>query len=526
MMAQVNISRRSVHFWIYYFGLCLLVISLPASRFMLTMSLMLLSVNWLAEANFRERIKKYLSSKPAIAFTLIFGLNALGLLWSKDPGYAFNNDLLVKLPALFMPVIFVTSPMPDIKKIRILLLLFISSVVTVSFIGLSVRIFQSPVDFREASPFVPSIYYSMMLLLAAFQLPLLIKQISDNRILYFICLAISGWLIFFLFYLRSLSGLASLSGVLLFLSVLIIKSHRSAFLKISFTSVLILLFGFALWLSANMYKRTHLEAETDYHALQEYTLQGNRYFHDTTNILRENGHLVYIYIADDELKDVWNEKSELDYYGHDLSDNHLRHTLYRYMSSKGLRKDKQGFTYLTDSDIQAVEKGTTNHLYVKWPGMFIRVHQMMMGVYIYKKTSYTNPAWSVLTERIDLWRASWQAFIKYPLLGWGTGSILHAVEYGLEKNDSALTGENMKPHNQYIYILLNMGLFGLVVTVLLYSFIIMRTKVYRIFIYNVFIIVSTINFLANNSLESQVGHSFFVFFTLFYCFHYPRRKTE
>ncbi|TVR72265.1 MAG: O-antigen ligase family protein [Marinilabiliales bacterium] len=522
MIERVNISRRSVHFWICYLGFCLLVISLPASRFMLTISLMLLAVNWLAEPDLRERIKKYLSSKPAIAFTLIFGLNAIGLLWSKDPGYAINNDLLVRLPLLFMPAIIVTSPMPDIKQIRLLLILFISSVVTVSFIGLSVRIFQSPVDFRDASPFVPAIYYSMMLLLAAFQLPLLIKQISGNRILYFICLAISGWLIFFLFYLRSLSGLASLSGVLLFLLVLIIKSRRSLFLKISVTSVVVLLSGLALWLSASMYKLAHLEAERDFHALQEYTLQGNRYFHDTANILRENGHLVYIYIADDELEDLWNERSELEYYGHDLSNNYLRHTLYRYMSSKGLRKDKQGFVKLTDSDIRAVEKGTTNHLYLKWPGMFIRVHQMMMGVYIYKKTSYTDPAWSVLTERVDLWRASWQAFLKHPLLGWGTGSVLHAVEYGLEKNDSALTGKNMKPHNQYIYILLNMGLAGLVVTILLYSFIIKETGVYRIFIYNVFLIVCVINFLANNSLESQVGHSFFVFFTLFYCFYYPR----
>ena len=189
------------------------------------------------------------------------------------------------------------------------------------------------------------------------------------------------------------------------------------------------------------------------------------------------------------------------------------------MSSKGLMKDEEGLMALADEDIRAIERSVTNHLYLDWSGMYIRLHQMMMGVYIYRETS--NPTWSTLTERIDLWRASYHAFIKYPLLGWGTGSILDAMDYGLRKNNSVLVGLNMMPHNQYIFILLTLGLLGLAVYFAIYTYAIIKTRAYRHFIFNVFIIICAVTYLGNNSLEKQVGQSFFVFFFLFYLFIFP-----
>jgi len=92
---------------------------------MMTISLIILIVNWIAEARFRKKLRMFLDNKPAIAFTLIYGLSILGLLWSKDFRFAFYNDLLHRSPTLFMPVIIVTSPLLDIKKIRSILLFFI-----------------------------------------------------------------------------------------------------------------------------------------------------------------------------------------------------------------------------------------------------------------------------------------------------------------------------------------------------------------------------------------------------------------
>ncbi len=526
MAVHADITRKSVHLSVYFAALCLFVVSLPSSRYFLTISELILAANWLAEADFKTKFNKLRSDKAAIAFILIYILNVIGLLWSEDTGYAFKNDLLHKLPTLFLPLILATSPVPDRKKIRLLLLLFISSVLVVSFIGFSGRILRPNIFFREASPFIPGLYFGIMLIIAAFQLPLLIKQMTANKMYFYMSLAISAWLIFFLFYLRALSGVASFIAVLIYLIIVLVTRTNRTFLKISLPAVFILLAGLAAWPMVNIYKQTHTETPIDFSTLASHTGQGTAYLHDTTTIIRENGNLVYIYIADGELRDAWNEKSDLDFDGKDLMNQELRATLYRYMSSRGLKKDREGFMELSATDIRAIEKGTTNYLNVTRPGFYIRAYEEMMSLYVYYHSSRKEISWGSLTKRIDVWRASLEAFKEHPVLGWGTGSILKAVNYGIEKNDSSLSGLNMKPHNQFLYILLTLGFTGLIIVGGLYVYFLVRNKAQESFMFILFLIVFLVNFTGNNSLESQPGQDLFVFFSLFYAWFYPALKKE
>jgi hypothetical protein len=423
-----------------------------------------------------------------------------------------------------MPIIISTSPVPDSKKIRLLLMLFISSVFVVSVVGMITMLLKEPLDFREASPFIPNIYFCIMLLIAAFQFPILARTFEHKKMWFYLSLVVSGWFIFFIFYLRSLSGIAALAGVTFYTVLYFVFNHKSLILK-TITAIAFLVFvGSISWLLVYMYNKTHTENYVDFRSLPTQTQRGTFYHHDTLDVLRENGNLVYINIADDELEEAWNSRSNFEFFGNDLSNHELRYTLYRYMSSKGLIKDYEGVNALSDADIKAIERGTTNYLYNEWTGLHIRLHQMMMGVYVYRKSSHQDPTWSTLTERIDLWRASLHAFKEYPLFGWGTGSILNAMNYGLEINQSKLIGKNMKPHNQYIYILLILGVFGLIAFLSLYTFSILKSKAYKIYIFNVFAIIFAIHFLANNSIESQIGQNIFVFFSLFYFFIYPKLR--
>jgi hypothetical protein len=522
MMTRANSSRESFHFRVYYVSLCLFAVSLPASRFLMTLSLIVMFANWLAEGDLGQKIRKFSANRPAIAFTLIYFISVVGLLWSEDVWYAFHNDLLHKLPTLFLPIVFVTSPVLKDKQIRLLLLSFISSVVIVSFIGFFYRVLQPEAGFRQASPFIPGIYFGIMLILAALQLPLLVRQTGNSKILLFSGIAISAWLIFFLFYLRALSGVLSFTGVLIFIAIILVERLNKITCKISAIALLLVLSVLAVIPVISIYRQTHSEPYTDFSTLDSFTESGNPYFHDTVDILRENGHPVYIYLADTELGQAWNERSSLDYEGNDLSGNPLRYTLYRYLSSKGLRKDRHDLMLLADNEIHAVENGTTNYRNLKRPGFYVRIYEEMMGLYIYNRTSHKDVSWGSVTKRIDLWRASWKAFRKKPLSGWGTGSILQAVGYGLEENGSPLSGLNMKPHSQYLYLMLTAGLPGLVVFLLLYTYVITGTGAWKQFMFVVFLIVFAINFFGNNSLESQPGQNLFVFFSLFYCFYYPR----
>ncbi|MDY0253286.1 MAG: O-antigen ligase family protein [Tenuifilaceae bacterium] len=516
-----SMSRETFHSWIYYFSLCLFVVSLSTSRFVLTLSIVLMSLNWLAEGNFRQKFIQFRRQDGVVAFLLIFALSVLGVLWAHDRIFALHA-LQHKLPTLLLPIVMVTSPALTSKQIRTILFLFISSVVVVSFIGLAIRVIQNPINFREASPFVPATNYSMLLVLAAFQLPILVRQISEKRLHLMLSLAVSGWLVYFIFYLRSFTGLASLGGALAYLLIIILFYHQSKALKVGFALLSIGVLAFGVWLFSYMYSITHTEITPDFSALPKSTQNGTNYKHDTANILRENGHLVYLFIAEDELRVAWNNRSKLAFDSLDRNSEPLKHTLYRYMASKGLTKDSAGLAALTNRDIKAVEDGYTNFHYIEWPGFYSRVHILMMGFYMYSASHGANPTWSTFTERLELWKASWVAFKEYPLLGWGTGHIERAVEYGLQRNSSVLANSNLRSHNQYISLLLLWGVVGFVAFISLLVYIIIKTKVYKLYIFNVFVVVFAINGLVNDPLEGQVGQCMFMFFTLFYSYFYTK----
>ena len=526
MISPGDIKRKSFHNTVYFVSLSLIAISLPSSRYLLTVSEILLAANWLAEADFRTRFIRLKADKPAIAFMLIYLVNVIGLLWSRDPEYALKSDLMHKLPTLFMPLILATTPFPDRKKIRIVLGLFISSVLVVSFIGFFGRILRADPLFRDASPYMPGLYMGMMLIIAAFQLPLLVRQLTEKKWHFWLSLAVSVWMIFFVFYLRALSSVASLTAIITFSVVILVRRVNKPLLKISIPLVFFIAAFLALWPLAGIYKQVHTESGTDFGKLPAFTALGNPYVHDSVSIITENGNPVYIFLADEELRDAWNERSSIDFDSLDLMGQELKATLYRYLSSKGLRKDRQGMAMLTDRDIHAIERGTANYLNVDRPGIYVRAYEEIMSLSVYNTSSRSETSWGSLTKRIELWRASAESFKKHPVLGWGTGSIIKAMDYGLGKTGSTLAGQNMKPHNQYLYILLTLGLAGLLVIALLYGYFVIKSKAQHSFMFVLMLIMFLVNFLGNNSFESQPGQDLFVFFSLVYAWFYPSLKKE
>jgi hypothetical protein len=350
--------------------------------------------------------------------------------------------------------------------------------------------------------------------------------ITGSRKFFIISLVISAWLIFFLFHLRTLSGIFSFAAaMIIIISVLAVRSGRVV-PKILLPAGFIIVTALAVVPMVSIWKQTHAETPVGFQHPDSLTALGNPYQHDTLNIIRENGNLVYHYIADGELREAWNERSAVDYDGTSLAGLELRATLFRYMSSLGLRKDAEGFMKLNDKDIAAVERGITNHLNLNRPGFYLRAYEEMMSLYLYYESSRQITEWGSLTKRIDLWRASWAAFRERPLLGWGTGSILPAVEHGLQKNGSTLSGLNMKPHSQYLYILVTLGVAGLIITVLLYAFFVVKRQAHRSLMFILFLTLFLVSFIGNNSLESQPGQDLFVFFSMIYGYFYPHAERE
>jgi len=514
MVYDTDITRSGVHHGIYLASLCLIAIFLPSSRWLLTVSELILAANWLAEGDFRTKFSRLRTDRAALALILIYLLNVIGLTWSADPGYGLRHDLLHKLPTLFLPLIVATSALPGRKKTRLILWLFVSSVLVVSFIGFLRTQVDPVLSYREASPFIPGIYFGLMVVIAVFQLLMLAWELREKQVFFFACLAGVVWLIFFLFYLRALSGIAAFAVATTWLTVALASRSGSYAVKIAVPAGFAVLAAVVLWPLAGIWRDTHAENPVALRNLDSLSAAGTAYIHDTNNIIRENGNLVYIYIADGELREGWNARSSFDYDGSDLAGQELRATLFRYMTSLGLRKDMEAFMMLADSDIAAIEKGVTNHLNLDRPGICVRAREEMMSLYLYRKSAGKMTEWGSLTKRIDLWKASWEAFRARPLFGWGTGGSLKAVDHGLQKNSSELAGLNMKPHSQYLFILITLGVAGLVITIILYAFFVIEKKAYKSMIFILFLVAFLVHFTGNNSLESQPGQDLFVFFTV------------
>ena len=104
MTDDPDIARKSFHNRIYIASLCLIAIFLPSSRWLLTVSEIILAVNWLAEGDFRTKFTRLRADRAAIAFILIYLLNVPGLVGS-DAEFgvpAWHAESITKTPASTM----------------------------------------------------------------------------------------------------------------------------------------------------------------------------------------------------------------------------------------------------------------------------------------------------------------------------------------------------------------------------------------------------------------------------------------
>ena len=163
MLKSIKVNHSSI----YFVGLFLLIISLPLSRFSLSVAQLILVVNWLWEANFKNKLKSLLLNKPALILISVYVLHVIGLIFTSDFNFAFN-DLRVKLPLLALPIIIATSKSLSQKKVDLLILFYIASALVASFISFGILIFKDISDIREISPFISHIRMSLNICLAIF----------------------------------------------------------------------------------------------------------------------------------------------------------------------------------------------------------------------------------------------------------------------------------------------------------------------------------------------------------------------
>jgi hypothetical protein len=505
-------DRKGFHTGAYLFFLSLLVVSMPVSFFLLSTAMIGLAGNWLLEGNFRGKWDKLKGNRALLLFLLIYPVHLLWMLNTTDYIYGIH-DLRIKLPLLVLPLVIGTSDYLPEKKIRIVFFAFLSGCFLASVLAVFRYTGIIPVnnpDVRNISGSLSHIRLALMVNLAFFITLWILKGTADKRIRLF--LVLSGlWFLIFIFFLKSLTGLIVLLAVTLMLGWQ--ESRKSGLLwkRWLFNLSLLLLPALVLVYVIYVTDRFYPDTTGEFAALESHSRQGMPYSHDTLAGALENGHYVWIYFCEPELRQAWNARSKFPYDSLDGLGQDIRFTIIRYITSKGLRKDKAGVEALTDEDIRRIEGGMANWIYADRLNLYPYVYRVIWEIDAYRRGE--NPSGHSITQRFEYNRAAWYIFRHHPLFGTGTGDVAVSFKTAYEEMQSQLTQRwRLRAHNQYITFLLTFGLAGFLVVMagLIGPVVILWKSLDRADL--VFLVIAALSMFNEDTLETHAGVSFIAFF--------------
>lgn len=483
---------------------------MPLSKFLMSVGQFVLLGNWIIEGDFKRKWQVMKTSKILWVISSFYLLHLIGLLWTSDFAYA-ANDLKIKLPLLWFPLLFITSKQTaTLKEIQGLFWFFTASVFIASIVCTMVWLGYTKhkvIDIRDISIFNSHIRFALMIdLVICFLLYDFIK--TGKFFIYLLKVGLITWLIAFLGIMQSFTGIIVLSVVLVFYGILFLKKFRNLYLKTSAFILMGIATSFIIYLVVKEIKEQQVPIKPVTRLIQ--TKRGNDYYNDLSNNEVENGNLIWTNICVKELESNWNTRSTLKFSEKDKKGNPMSSTLIRYMSSKGLKKDAEGIYALTDKDVQLIEEGITNYLYTNKSGIENRIHEFIYEYEAYKRGK--NPTGHSFLMRIEFWRIGWEIIKRKPIYGVGTGDVQRAYNYQYSISGTKLSKDWQKrSHNQFMAITIAFGVIGLIVFLfyLFFPVFLIKNKHY---LFSAFFVISLFSMLNEDTLETQAGVTFFGLF--------------
>ncbi len=545
---HIKISNILTH--LYFWGLVLMIISIPLSRFMMSVAQFTLSGIMILEFMSMENIRKFMGrypfyilifiiipaaiywtleslvqifkkffrkeNLPAIVFLSLFVLHLIGLLFTVDFDYALK-DLRVKLPLFVLPIVFTVSKPLNRRQFHSLMLFFVGAVLAGTFISTFILFTQDIDNLREISIFISHIRFSLLIGIAIFTLAYFATgQAGYGRLLRMLFLVLIAWFGVYMVVSASITGM-----VVLFIALFVIAVHytlkkRNLYSRIATVILLlapVIILVFIMGIVTDVYKMN----KVDFSDLDKQTARGTLYWHDTTNLQTENGHFVWIYVATDELREAWNQRSEYDFDGLDSKEQILKYTLIRFMSSKGLRKDAAGVEELTDSDISLVEGGEASIHYHERSVFYIRLYKIIWEAQQYLRTG--DPSGHSAMQRVEYWKTSSLIIGQHRLFGVGTGDMIIAFERQYELMNSPLKPEfRWRSHNQFLSITVGFGFIGIIWFMIALIYPPVKTRRFTDYFYLSFFVIMMVSMVSEDTIETQAGVTIFAFFTSLFLF--------
>jgi len=495
-----------------------MVVGLPLSKFLMSLSQIILIANWILEGSRKERFLLFLKNKTALIISSIYILHLLGLLYTTEFNYGLE-DVRKKIPLLLLPLLFSSTPALSKKRFDQLMYLFIGSIFVATLISVAVLlgiIYRPLVDIREISIFISHIRFSLLICLTIFISAFYAFKTASNRFKIFLYLLIA-WFITFLFLLESLTGLI----ILLLTSLILVtfwalKSQRPIYKYSGLSFMVIVLLTTFLYLDRLKLPFSE-KIPINSNAIKSYTSRGNLYDNDLKSLQVENGNYIWQNLAWNETQEAWDKRSKVKFSEKDLKGNDIKYTLIRFLTSKGLKKDADAVNSLSQEEVLSIERGVSNVNNQNLISLNGRLQQTIWELDNYFKGG--NPSGHSLTQRFEFWKAAVGIIKENPIAGVGTGDVEIAFAAQYDKMNSPLSEEwRLRSHNQFLSIAVALGLVGLCWFLLSLFFPLFYEKKFNDYFYFAFFLIAFFSMFTEDTLETQAGVSFFAFFNALFLF--------
>jgi hypothetical protein len=481
---------------------------MPSSKVLMSLGTMVLALAFVLGFNFKSIISDFRSNKllfPLLAFILI---HLISLCWTSDFNYA-AADLRIKVPLLLLPIFYTVKPIPKGTIRTLFLSIFALTVVAISlynFLAYNGIIGNySYIDFREMSLFGSHIRFSLMV---AFAAGICLTSYKNSR-WQLIAIILFSWLSYYTYYSQVVSGFIAwiiVIGVVGF-SAIYNRSKKIAWIGgIGIFGSIVTVLCFVMFHSTS--ESISANNKQQY---PKFTKKGNLYFHDTLSEKNNEGKPIMVFICEKELKEAWRNISSIPYEGKDLKKQWLSNTLIRYLDSKHLTKDASGIQALSASDVQAIEKGIADVADLK-AGLIARINGLN-----YQLMNPSNPNGHSLLQRIEYWKTALQIIRKNWLLGVGVGDVQLAFNQQYKQNNTQLTQEHqLRAHNSFLTSWVSFGVFGFVIFCWMQGYFLYSFNVKKAIVPLLFGLITLSSFFLEDTLETQMGVTFFAFFYSFF----------
>ena len=503
--------RKRIHSTIYFVGLLLIAFFMPLSMFVTNASILLIVANWFVEGRYAAKLERIKENKGILVFCVIFLAHLLWLVNTSNFDYALS-DLRIKLPLLALPIAIGTSEALSMKRLNTILLVFVSGVFVASVAGFCAKFFDDGTNYRSLSLFISHIRLSLMICLSVFVLGYFVgRKIFFTGWKVLIAVLVAVFLLFFMVMLQALTGFVCLFVTLLLVLVALAvrtKQKRIRVLGIvSAVAVVVVVGGFMAYVVHDFYKPTAENRQL------ETTAQGHTYDKVVDNGIIENGNVVYMNICREELESAWPQLSSIPLDSLDRRGQHIYATLIRYMTSRGLTKDAEGLSCLSDDDIANVENGETNYRFARRGGILNRMYVIMWELDVYSKTGESNG--HSFTQRIEYMKYGFRLAKRNFLTGTGIGDVNDEYLSIYENDDCSLNPEwRNRAHNQFLTFLVAFGIFGFLICLFawFYPAFSKWNSNGSTYYFMVFFVIATVSMFSDDTLETSTGAVFVSFF--------------